>query len=229
MILFKEVSKVYKINNKEIFALRDVNLEIKKSEFVSLVGKSGAGKTTLLNLLIGQERPDRGRIFFEEVDITKIPSRKLFLLRQKIGMVFQDFRLLANKTASENIAFALEVAGFPQREVKKLVEQLLILVGMKEKADNFPFELSGGEKQRIAIARALVRQPDLIIADEPTGNLDPINSWEIINLLLKINELGTTVILATHDKEVVNKVKKRVVILEDGTIIKDDKEGRYIL
>ncbi|MCD6086126.1 cell division ATP-binding protein FtsE [bacterium] len=229
MILFKEVSKVYKINDKEIFALRDVNLEIKKSEFVSLVGKSGAGKTTLLNLLIGQEKPDKGRIFFEEVDITKIPSRELFLLRQKIGMVFQDFRLLANKTASENIAFALEVAGFSQREVKKLVEQLLILVGMKEKADNFPFELSGGERQRIAIARALVRQPDLIIADEPTGNLDPINGWEIINLLLKINELGTTVILATHDKEVVNKIKKRVVILEDGMIIKDDKEGRYIL
>ncbi len=229
MIFFKNVSKIYRGNHFHSIALEDINLEIKEKEFICLVGKSGAGKTTLLKLLIGEEKPTKGRVFFQSVEINQLKPSQLPELRRRIGMVFQDFKLLPKKTCFENIAFALEVCGRSQSKIKKLVPQLLELVGLSEKKDNFPYELSGGERQRVAIARALVHQPDVIIADEPTGNLDPINSWEIINLLLKINELGTTTILATHNKEIIDKIQKRVVCLEGGKIIRDQERGEYLI
>ncbi len=229
MILFKNVSKIYKGNHFTLTALEEINLEIKEKEFVCLVGKSGAGKTTLLKLLIGEEKPTKGRVFFQDIEVNRLKPNQLPQLRRRIGMIFQDFKLLPKKTCFENVAFALEVCGRSQREIKTLVPQLLDLVGLLDKKDHFPYELSGGEQQRVAIARALVHQPDVIIADEPTGNLDPINTWEIINLLLKINELGTTVILATHDKEIIDKIQKRVVVLEDGKIIRDDFQGKYLI
>ena len=229
MILFKNVSKIYKGNHSQSVALEEINLEIKEKEFVCLVGKSGAGKTTLLKLLIGEEKPTKGRVFFQDVEVNRLKPNQLPELRRRIGMIFQDFKLLPKKTCFENVAFALEVCGQSQRKIKELVPQLLELVGLLEKKDNFPYELSGGEQQRVAIARALVHQPDVIIADEPTGNLDPINSWEIINLLLKINELGTTTILATHNKEIIDKIQKRVVCLEQGKIIRDQEKGEYLI
>ncbi len=228
MISFQKVTKIYK-NGKEEVILDNINFEVKPNEFVSIVGKSGAGKTTLLRLLIGEEKPTKGRVFFDKIDVAKLKKNELPVLRRRIGMIFQDFRLLSNRTARENISFALEIVGYPQRKINTLVDQLLTLVDMQDRADNFPHELSGGEKQRVAIARALIRRPDLIIADEPTGNLDPINGWEIIKLLLKINDLGTTILLATHDKEVINKINKRVVVLEDGKIVHDQEKGKYII
>jgi len=229
MIFFKNVTKIYKSNHFQTIALEDINLEIKEKEFLCLVGKSGAGKTTLLRLLIGEEKPTKGRVLFQDIEVNRLQPHQLPKLRRRIGMIFQDFKLLPKKTCFENVAFALEVCGRSQRQIKELVPQLLELVGLLEKKDNFPYELSGGEKQRVAIARALVHQPDVIVADEPTGNLDPINTWEIINLLLKINELGTTVILATHNKEIIDKIQKRVVCLDQGKIIRDQKRGEYLI
>ena len=229
MITFQKVTKIYNSGGKESVALDEVSLEIQANEFVSLVGKSGAGKTTLLRLLIGEEKPTKGRVFFDKIDVAKLKRSELPILRRRIGMIFQDFKLLPNRTAKENIAFALEIAGFSQRKINTLVSQLLALVDMEEKANNFPHELSGGEQQRVAIARALIRQPDLIIADEPTGNLDPINGWEIIRLLLKINELGTTVILATHNKDIIDNLGKRVVVIDEGKIVRDEERGRYTI
>lgn len=226
MIKFENVSKIY---NSHSTALKDVSFEVGHHEFVSVVGKSGAGKTTLLKLLLAEEKPTGGKIFFNRQNISSVSQRELPLLRRQIGAIFQDFKLLPNKTAYENIAFAMQVVGKSEMEIKSDVPKILDLVGLKDKADNFPRELSGGEKQRVAIARALVHRPSIIVADEPTGNLDPINTWDVIRLLLKINELGTTVILATHDKEIINALEKRVVSLEGGVVARDENPGRYIL
>lgn len=226
MINFYGVSKVYNHNS---VALEDISFKINPNEFVSIVGRSGAGKSTIIKLLIGEEKPTKGRIFFGQYEVNKLKGKDLPALRRHIGIVFQDFKLLPTKTAYENVAFALEVVGRPAREIKDLVPQVLDMVGLLDKANNFPHELSGGEKQRVAIARAMIHRPEVILADEPTGNLDPFHTFEIINLLLKINELGTTVILATHDKEIVNFLNKRVITLESGRIIRDEEKGKFIL
>lgn len=225
MITFSNVSKSY--NHSDI--LKDISFKIAPKEFVSVVGRSGAGKSTLIRLLIAEEKPTKGRVIFGHYEVTKLKGRELPELRRHMGIIFQDFRLLSQKTAYENVVFAMEAAGKPQKEIEETALQVLDLVGLHGKMANFIHELSGGEKQRVAIARAMVNRPDVIIADEPTGNLDPINTWGIINLLVKINELGTTVLLATHNKEIVNQLERRVVSLEDGRIIKDEEKGKYIL
>ncbi|MFA5386449.1 MAG: cell division ATP-binding protein FtsE [Candidatus Paceibacterota bacterium] len=231
MIAFQNVTKFYNGNGKgtETIALDDVSFKVNPKEFVSLVGKSGAGKSTLIKLLVGEEGPDKGRIIFGSYDVNKLQPKELPSLRRHIGVVFQDFKLLTNKTAYENVAFALEVAGRPDKEIKDFVPKILELVGLKEKVSNFPKELSGGEQQRVAIARALIHNPDVLVADEPTGNLDPINSADIIKLLLTINEMGTTVILATHNKDIINNLERRVILLESGKIVRDEEKGKYIL
>lgn len=225
MIVFENISKYYNSHP----ALDKVDLKIAQGEFVFIVGQSGAGKSTLLKLLIAEERPTEGKVFLDGKEITALPHSELPLLRRRIGTVFQDFKLLAQKTAYENVAFAMEVAGRSKKEIEEDVPQILQLVGLEQKARNFPKELSGGEQQRVAIARALVHQPDIIIADEPTGNLDPLNTWDIIRLLMKINELGTTIILATHDREIINTINKRVISVDKGKIVRDEEGGRYIL
>ena len=229
MITFQNVSKVYKMNEHSSVALDDTSFNIEAKEFVSLVGKSGAGKSTIIKLIIGEEKPTKGKVIVSSHDINKLKMNQLPHLRRHIGVIFQDFRLLNNKTAFENVAFALEAAGRPQVEIEEYVPQALEMVGLKDKVSHFPSELSGGEKQRVAIARAMINHPDVLIADEPTGNLDPFNSAEIIKLLLKINELGTVVILATHDKNIVDNLNKRVISFEDGKIIRDEQKGKYIL
>lgn len=226
MIFFDDVSKIYNHNS---VALKNVTLRILPKEFISLVGSSGAGKSTLLKLLIREEEPTSGRIFLDGMEITDIRKKELHHLRRRIGTVFQDYRLLPAKTAYENIAFAMEVAGRSDEEINEDVGQVLDLVGLADKFGNFPHQLSGGEKQRVAIARALVNRPDVILADEPTGNLDPINTWEIIRLLQKINGLGTTVIFASHDKEIINAIDKRVVVLDKGEVISDEEKGKYLV
>ncbi|OGD30127.1 cell division ATP-binding protein FtsE [Candidatus Azambacteria bacterium RIFCSPHIGHO2_01_FULL_44_55] len=226
MIRFQNVSKIY---NSQSAALRDVSFSVDSGEFISLVGRSGAGKSTLLKLLIVEEKPSEGRVYFDKRDVHKMRPHEVPFLRRRIGAIFQDFKLLPQKTAYENIAFAMEVAGKPKTEIHHDVPLVLDLVGLKDKGNNFPRELSGGEKQRVAIARALVHRPDVIVADEPTGNLDPINTWDVIRLLIKINEMGTTVILATHDKEIINALSRRVVSLDKGAVIRDENPGRYIL
>lgn len=226
MINFKKVTKIYGPNCK---ALEDINLIIGEKEFLTVAGRSGAGKSTLIKLLIREEVPTKGHIFFRGDDTSQIKDKDLPYWRRRIGMIFQDFKLLPDRTAAENIAFAMEVDGWTQAEIDRDVPQLLGLVGLLERASHFPDQLSGGEKQRIAIARALAHRPEILIADEPTGNLDLTNTWEIIRLLIKINELGTTVILATHDPDIINGLGKRVVTLENGKIIKDEEKGKYIL
>jgi len=225
MILFDKVFKSYNSH----YALEDINLTISHGEFVSVVGQSGAGKSTLPKLLTAEEKPTEGKVFFDNRDLSQISKKDLPLLRRKIGTVYQDFKLLFQKTVYENVAFAMEVVGRSEREIKEDVPQILQLVGLEHKNKSFPKELSGGERQRVAIARALVHQPDLIIADEPTGNLDPLNTWDVVRLLLKINELGTTIILATHDREIINMLNKRVISIDKGRIIRDEEQGRYIL
>jgi len=204
-----------------------VNLEVNKSEIVGLLGPNGAGKTTTFYMAVGLVAPDEGRIFFNDKDINKFKPGEVTFLRRKIGMVFQDFRLLANRTAYENVAFAMEVSGAPSDVIREKVLKILNLVGLKNKVDSFPAELSGGEAQRVAIARALVFSPRLLIADEPTGNLDPNNAWEITQLLLKINKLGTTVLLATHNRDIVDAIHKRVISLKDGKLVSDRRKGKY--
>ncbi len=229
MVIFDHVSKRYGKRGESV-AVEDISLSIVKGEFVSLVGKSGAGKSTLLKMLIGEERPTEGRVLFMETDVGKLKPNDLPWHRRRIGTVFQDFRLLEHRTVSENVAFAMEVVGKPAREIKEVVPQALKLVGLEDRGKRFPQELSGGEKQRVAIARSLVHSPDLILADEPTGNLDPVTAWDIIRLLARINSIaGTAVILATHDKDIVNALKKRVVVLDEGKLVRDDKTGRYTL
>jgi cell division transport system ATP-binding protein len=230
MIKFEKVTKIYHTSqNKEVIALRDVSFEVKEKEFVCIVGKSGAGKTTLLKLILGEEKPTRGKIFFNGEEISKLPASKLPKIRRKIGAVFQDYKLLAKKTVFENVAYIMEALGFPDEQIKKDVPQVLEIVGLLEKINCFPHELSAGEKQRLAIARALIHRPKVVLADEPTGNLDPYNTAEILKILLKINEMGTTIILATHNKEVVNNVNKRVISLVDGKIARDEEKGRFVL
>lgn len=226
MVVFQGVSKIY---NSRSTALEDVDFEIQPGEFVSLTGRSGAGKSTVIKLLVGEEKPTKGRVFFSQYEVNKLKDGELPAFRRHVGVIFQDFRLLPTKTAYENVAFALEVAGRPQRDIVELVPQVLDMVGLSDKTDNFPHELSGGEKQRVAIARAMIHRPEIIIADEPTGNLDPLNTYEIIKLLEKINQLGTTLLLATHDKEVINSLEKRVITLDRGRIIRDEEKGKYIL
>ncbi len=226
MIFFDNVSKIYNHNS---VALKNVTLRIEPREFVSIVGSSGAGKTTLLKLLIREEEPTDGKIYLDGFDITIVPKSEIHHVRRRIGIVFQDYKLLPTKTAHENVAFAMEVAGRSDAEIAEDVPQALELVGLADKINNFPHQLSGGEKQRVAIARALVNRPDVILADEPTGNLDPINTWEIIKLLQKINMLDTTVVLATHDKEIINAIDKRVVVLDKGEVISDKEKGKYLV
>jgi cell division transport system ATP-binding protein len=229
MINFQKVTKIYQVNYALITALSDVSFQIEKKEFVSIVGKSGSGKTTLLKLLLAEERPDSGQIFFENYEINKLSFKKLSAHRRKMGAIFQDYKLISSKTIYENIAYIMEVIGVDDNDIRKNVSEILELVGLKKRAESFPVELSGGEKQRVAIARALIHQPDLILADEPTGNLDFYHSLEIIELLLKIHEMGVTVILATHNKEIINSLSKRVITLDSGRVIRDEKEGRFVL
>lgn len=225
MIEFIHVSKNY--GSKA--AVNDLNFFIDRGEFVTLVGPSGSGKSTLIKLLIADEKPTAGQIVVAGRDITTLSSRELPYFRRKIGVVFQDFKLLPQKTVYENVAFALEVSDASSEDVKVKVPETLEMVGLKDKAKSMPNELSGGEKQRVSIARALVHDPKLLIADEPTGNLDPINTWEIIDLLFKINKKGTMCVLATHDKDVVDALKKRVITLREGRIVSDQAKGKYIL
>lgn len=232
MISFNSVSKVYPAKQSGAapkIALESVSFEVKPKEFVSVVGKSGAGKTTLLRLLLAEEKPTAGRIFFDSQDVHKIKKSQLPGFRRRIGAVFQDYKLFPSKTAYENIAYILETIGVSDEEISRDVPEVLEIVGLTDRAFNFPVELSGGERQRVAIARALVHRPDAILADEPTGNLDPYHAADIIRLLLKINELGTTVVLATHNKGIVNSLRKRVITLEEGRIIRDEDKGRFIL
>jgi cell division transport system ATP-binding protein len=225
MIYFDKVTKRY----GDAAALEDVTLSVAPKEFISIVGHSGAGKTTLLKLLLAEERPTDGTVFFESVDVNNLPSSALHHYRRRIGMVFQDFRLIPNKTAYENIAFAMEAVGRTDAEIKSDVPYILELVNLADKAQHFPGQLSGGEKQRIAIGRAIVNQPDIIIADEPTGNLDPINAYEVVEILKKINELGTTVVITTHNKGVVDAIGKRVITIDRGKVVRDDADGKYVL
>lgn len=227
MIYFDNVSKVY--NGGKSVALHEVTFQVAPNEFVSIVGHSGAGKTTLLKMLIAEDRPSKGQVFFESLDIHSIPKSALPRYRRKIGTVFQDFKLLPHMTAYENVAFAMEANGRSDEEIRENVPQALGLVDLGDKAWNFPNELSGGEKQRVAIARAIVNQPDIIIADEPTGNLDPIATYEVVQILKKINDLGTTVIMTTHNKGVIDALGRRVITMDEGRIVRDDAEGRYVL
>ncbi len=226
MIYFDRVTKLYRDGTP---ALSDVTLSIAPKEFVSIVGHSGAGKTTLLKLLLAEDKPSEGSVFFESVDVNSLPKSALHHYRRKIGMVFQDFRLIPNKTAYENIAFAMEAGGRHEDEIASDVPHILELVDLASKANHFPNQLSGGEQQRVAIGRAIINQPDVIVADEPTGNLDPINTYEIVDILKKIHELGTTVLITTHNKGVVDALGQRVVTMDRGRITRDDAQGRYML
>ncbi len=226
MIHYDKVSKIYP--DKSV-ALDSVTFSIEPKEFVTIVGPSGAGKTTLMKMLIAEEWPTHGAVYLESANIHRLNKREMNKLRRRIGTVFQDYRLIPNKTVYENIAFAMEAAGRSDSEIASDVPHVLELVNIEPKIWNFPGELSGGERQRVAIARAIVTQPDIVVADEPTGNLDPTNTYEIIRILQKINDLGTTVILTTHNKGVVDTVGGRILTMEKGKVIKDDKHGKYIL
>lgn len=224
MIKFDSVSKTYK---GDFMALEEINLNIREGEFISVVGQSGSGKSTLLRLIYAEEAATAGEVYFDGNPLSSISRRKLPFHRREIGTIFQDFKLLPKKTTYENIAYALEVSGAPDEEIAENVPQILDIVGLANKAKKYPYQLSGGEQQKVAIARALVHTPMVIVADEPTGNLDPIASLEIVKLLIRINELGTTVILASHDKDIVDKANKRVLVLERGKIIADYPKGKY--
>lgn len=226
MIFFDKVTKVYPDSS---VALENVTLTIEPKEFVSIVGHSGAGKTTLLKMLLAEESPTEGKVFFGSNDVHSLDKSEINLLRRKIGMVFQDFRLIPGKTVYENIAFTMEASGKTDEEIEQDVPHVLELVDLSHKIWNFPHELSGGEKQRVAIARALVNQPDVLVADEPTGNLDPVNTYDIVQILKKINDFGTTVILTTHNKGIIDTLGKRVIAMEKGRIVRDDKEGKYFI
>lgn len=226
MISLHGVTKRY---TKDSVALCDVHLKIGAGEFVSIIGQSGSGKTTLAKLLIAEERPTAGRVEIGGWDITKIRYRDVPLLRRQIGVIFQDFKLLPKKTIEENVAFALQVSGESSARIRDVVPRLLDIVGLREKGARFPHQLSGGEQQRVVIARSLVHRPKILVADEPTGNLDAINKQEIVEILKKINGFGTTIVLVTHDKEVVNQLGKRVVTLHEGAVVSDEAQGKYKL
>jgi cell division transport system ATP-binding protein len=229
MISFRNLTKIYSTEAKSIKALDDVSFEVKQDEFVSVVGRSGAGKTTLLKILLAEEKPTSGTVFFEDQNVHQINQKDLPLFRREIGVVFQDYKLLPVKTTYENVAYVMEVMGCTDDEIARDVPQVLEIVGLTDRATSFPEELSGGERQRAALARALIHRPKVILADEPTGNLDPYHTREIIRLLAKVNEMGTTVILATHNKDIINALGKRVVTLEEGKIIRDEQKGRFLL
>jgi len=224
MLLLDRVTKVY---NKKSTDQPRVSLHVEPRKFVILVGTSGTGKTTLLKLLTREEKPTSGKIVVGGIDYDNLKDKDIPRLRRRIGTVFQDFKLLSNRTVFENAAFALEIVGMSNREINHTVPKVLDIVGLKEKADRFPAELSGGERQRVAIARAIVRQPKILIADEPTGNLDPKHAWDVVRVLQKINRFGTTVLLTTHNKEIVNRLKRRVIRIDDGRIVKDESRGKY--
>ncbi len=226
MIRFDKVTKIYL---PDTVVLQDVSFEVKEGEFVSIVGKSGAGKTTLTRLVLGLEKPTAGNVFFNKKNISDASSSEIQEIRRKIGCVYQDYKLLPTKTVYENVSYIMEVEGKENDEILSEVPKVLEAIGLKEKIGNFPKDLSGGEQQRLAIARALVNHPDVIIADEPTGNLDPYNTYEVILLLEKINKAGKTVILLTHNREIVNKLGKRVITIENGKIIRDEERGRFII
>ncbi len=226
IIKFENVSKIYDPN---VVVLDGVSFEIMEGEFVSIVGKSGAGKTTLIRLILGLEKPTSGNIFFEGKNVNEVSTAELQKMRRRIGGIYQDYKLLPLKTVYENVAYIMEVEGKANEEIASDVPKVLETIGLGEKLNNFPRELSGGEQQRLAVARALVNYPDVIIADEPTGNLDPYNAYEVLSLLEKINKSGKTVILSTHDREIINKLEKRVITIEGGKIIRDDAKGRFII
>lgn len=223
-IKFRNVEKTYK---NGVNAVYDMNLDIKKGEFVFVIGASGSGKSTLIKMLYREERPTKGEIYVGGVNVAKVKNNKVYKLRRKIGIVFQDYKLLPKLTVYENVAFALEIYGLPTQEVKRKVLKALDLVGLKSRTKSYPDQLSGGEQQRVAIARAIVNSPKLLICDEPTGNLDPDTSLEVMKVIEKINDLGTTVVMATHDREMVNKMKKRVILLDNGKLVKDYEKGSY--
>ncbi len=227
MIKVHSVTKIY--SNNAPPALRNINLQIEAGDFVSIVGQSGTGKTTLVKLLIAEERPTRGEIDIGGWDITKINKSAVPYLRRQIGVVFQDFKLLPKKTVYENVSFALEVAGESYRRIHKVVPQVLDIVGLAHKAESYPYQLSGGEQQRTSIARSLAHRPKIIVADEPTGNLDAINAAEVIEILKKINEFGTTVLLVTHNRDIVNHLRRRVITLYGGEVVSDEEKGKYKL
>lgn len=226
MIVLERVSKAY---GSDSIGLDDVSLHIPSGEFVSIVGQSGAGKTTLAKLLMAEEQPSHGRIEIGGWDITRIKAREIPELRRQLGVIFQDYKLLPKKTVYENVSFALEVAGVKSKMIHEIVPQVLNIVGLHEKFNRFPQQLSGGEQQRVVIARALVHRPKVLLADEPTGNLDTLNTQDIMDLLVKINAFGTTVVLVTHNREVVNALRRRVITLKDGKVVSDQKHGKYTL
>lgn len=210
-----------------VIALYDINMQIHKGEFVFLVGSSGAGKSTLIKLILKEEGITRGKLFLDGMDITRVPNRRIPYIRRKVGVVFQDFRLLPNKTVYENVAFAMEIIGARPREIRRRVPTILSMVNLSKKASSFPDQLSGGEQQRVSIARSIVNNPPVLIADEPTGNLDPDTAAEIMKVLMDINNRGTTIIMATHAKEIVNTMKKRVIALDSGRMVRDEEKGGY--
>lgn len=223
-----EVKNCYKVYSNGVTAIADLNLSIDKGEFVFVIGASGSGKSTFIKMLYREEKPSNGKVFVGGINVAKLRNSKVFKLRRKIGIVFQDFKLLPKLTVYENVAFALEAIGLNNNEIRPKVIKALENVGLKDKMRSFPNQLSGGEQQRVCIARAIVNEPKLLICDEPTGNLDPDISKEIVNILEKINkELETTIIMATHDRDIVNKMKKRVILLENGVVASDDKKGSY--
>ena len=226
MIVLENVSKIY---GKNSVGLEGVSLRIEAGEFVSIVGQSGAGKTTLAKILMAEEHPSSGKIKIGDWDITRIRSREIPQLRRQMGVIFQDYKLLPKKTVYENVSFALEVAGDSPRHIREVVPQVLKIVGLEEKARRFPEQLSGGEQQRVVIARSLVHRPKILLADEPTGNLDTLNTRDIMDLLVKINAFGTTVVLVTHNREVVNALQRRVIMLRDGRVESDQAHGKYTL
>ncbi|MDP3900849.1 MAG: cell division ATP-binding protein FtsE [bacterium] len=226
MISFQEVTKAY---DSDKAALENVSFEIEQGEFVSLVGKSGAGKTTVIRLLMAEERPTSGKVLFEGKNVAEISSSRLPEFRREIGAIFQDYKLLPFKTVHENVAYVMEVMGAEDKDIERDVGEVLEIVDLEDRKNAFPVQLSGGEKQRVAIARALIHRPRVLVADEPTGNLDPYHTEDIVRILRNINKLGTTVLLATHDKGVVDKLGKRVITLDEGRVVRDEEKGKFIL
>ena len=224
LIVIKDLEKKYKTG---VTAIYDFDLKVKKGDFIFVIGASGSGKSTLIKMLYREEKPTNGSIMLGGINVAKLKNRKVYKIRRKIGIVFQDFKLLPKLTVYENVAFALEILGLPSKEIREKTLKALEEVGLKNKAKNYPHELSGGEQQRVAIARAIVNNPKLLLCDEPTGNLDPDTSWEIMKVLEKINNNGTTIMMATHDKEMVNRMKKRVLVIDGGRLKKDYEKGKY--
>ena len=226
MIKFDHVTKIYE---PDTVILNDVSFEIQEGEFVSIVGKSGAGKTPLVRMILGLDTPTSGAVYFKNINVGEASAAEIQVIRRRVGSVYQEYKLSPNKTVYENVAYIMQVEGKTNEEIETEVPKVLEVIGLAEKMNNLPSELSGGEQQRLAIARALVNHPDIIIADEPTGNLDPYNTYEVISLLQKINQAGRTVILSTHDREMINKLGKRVITLEGGRILRDEANGRFII